>query len=178
MKRQRNTTQMKEQGRNSRDQINEEEISNLPEREFRIMIAKMLQRFENRMEKMQEAFNTVNRITKGIAKIKTKKTEMNNTSTKIKNTLEGTNSRITETEEWISELEDRMVEITAKEQNKGKGMKRIEESLRQYLGQHSMHQHSSYWGPRERKEKGTEKIFEEIIVENFPNMGKEIVNHV
>ena len=56
---------------------------------------------------------------------------MNNTSTKIKNTLEGTNSRITETEEWISELEDRMVEITAKEQNKGKGMKRIEESLRE-----------------------------------------------
>ena len=55
---------------------------------------------------------------------------MKNTITEFKNTLEGTNSRITETEEWISELEDRMVEITAKEQNKGKGMKRIEESLR------------------------------------------------
>ena len=72
MKRQRNTTQMKEQGRNSRDQINEEEISNLPEREFRIMIAKMLQRFENRMEKMQEAFNTVNTITKDMKEIKNK----------------------------------------------------------------------------------------------------------
>ena len=55
---------------------------------------------------------------------------MNNTITKIKNTLEGTNSRITETEEWISELEDRMVEITAEEQNKGKGMKIIEDSFR------------------------------------------------
>ena len=54
---------------------------------------------------------------------------MKNTITEFKNTLEGTNSRITETEEWISELEDRMVEITAKEQNKGKRMK-IEESLR------------------------------------------------
>ena len=42
MKRQRNIAQMKEQGRNSQDQINEEEISNLPEREFRIMIVKML----------------------------------------------------------------------------------------------------------------------------------------
>ena len=62
--------------------------------------------------------------------IKNKQTEMNNTITAIKNTLGGTNSRITEVEEWISELEDRMVEITAKEQNKGKGMKRIEESLR------------------------------------------------
>ena len=42
MKRQRNTTQMKEQGGNSQDQINEEEISNFLEREFRIMIVKML----------------------------------------------------------------------------------------------------------------------------------------
>ena len=42
MERQRNITQMKEKGRNSQDQINKEEISNLPEREFRIMIVKML----------------------------------------------------------------------------------------------------------------------------------------
>jgi len=62
--------------------------------------------------------------------IKNKQTEMNNTITAIKNTPGGTNSRITEAEEWISELEDRMVEITAEELNKGKGMKKIEESLR------------------------------------------------
>ena len=48
----------------------------------------------------------------------------------MKNTLEGINSRITEAEEQISELEDRMVEITAKEQNKEKRMKRNEDSLR------------------------------------------------
>ena len=59
MTRQRNTAQMKEQSRNSQDQINEEEISNLPEREFRIMIVKMLQRLENRMQKMQDTINTV-----------------------------------------------------------------------------------------------------------------------
>ena len=42
-----------------------------------------------------------------------------------------------------------------------------------------MHQHSNYRGPRRRrKKKGYEKIFEEIIVENFPNMEKEIVNQV
>ena len=43
-----------------------------------------------------------------------------------------------------------------------------------------MHQHSSYSGSRGRrkKKKGTEKILEEIIVENFSNMGKEIVNQV
>ena len=49
-----------------------------------------------------------------------------------KSTLEGPSSRITEAEERISELEDRMVEITAEEQNKGKGMKGIEESLRHH----------------------------------------------
>ena len=42
---------------------------------------------------------------------------MNNT-TEMKNTLEGINSRITEAEERISDLEDRMVEFTAAEQNK------------------------------------------------------------
>ena len=52
MKRKRKTTLMKEQGGNSQDQINEEELSNLPEREFRIMIVKLLQRLGNRMEKM------------------------------------------------------------------------------------------------------------------------------
>ena len=45
---------------------------------------------------------------------------MNNTITEMKNAQEGINSRITEAEEWISELEDRMVEITATEQNKEK----------------------------------------------------------
>ena len=45
---------------------------------------------------------------------------MNNRITKIKNTLEGINRRITEAKEWITEVKDRIVEITAKEQNKEK----------------------------------------------------------
>ena len=55
---------------------------------------------------------------------------MKNTITAIKSTFGGTNSRITEAEEWISELEDRLVEITAEEHSKRKRMKGIEESLR------------------------------------------------
>ena len=47
----------------------------------------------------------------------------------MKNTLEGINSRISEAEEWISELEDKMVEMTSEEQNKIK-MKRTEDSFR------------------------------------------------
>ena len=57
MKRQRNTTQMKEQTRNTEVQINEEEIGNLPEKEFRIMIAKIIKNLESKMEKMQESIN-------------------------------------------------------------------------------------------------------------------------
>ena len=58
MKRQRNTTQMKEQTRNTEVQINEEEIGKLPEKEFRIMIVKMLKKnLEHKMEKMQGSIN-------------------------------------------------------------------------------------------------------------------------
>ena len=70
---------MKEQSRTSQDKINEEEISNLPKREFRIMIVKMLQKLESRMEKAQEAFNMVNAITKDIEEIKNIQTKTNNT---------------------------------------------------------------------------------------------------
>ena len=57
---------------------------------------------------------------------------MNNTITEMKNTLEGINSRKTEAEKQISELEDRMMEITAEEKNKEKRMKRIEDSPRDF----------------------------------------------
>ena len=52
MKRQRNTKQMKEQTRNTEVQINGEEISKLPEKEFRILIVKMIKKLENKMQKM------------------------------------------------------------------------------------------------------------------------------
>ena len=48
------TQQMKEQGKNSPDQTNEEEVGSLPEKEFRIMIVKMIQNLGNRMEKIQK----------------------------------------------------------------------------------------------------------------------------
>ena len=54
MIRQRNVAQMKKQTRNTKVQINEEEIGKLLEKEFRIMIVKMIKNLENRMEKMQE----------------------------------------------------------------------------------------------------------------------------
>ena len=124
MKRQRNTTQMKEQTRNTKVQKNEEEIGKLPGKEFRIMIGKVIKNLENKVEKMQESIN------KDLEELKNKHTWTNNTNTEINNTVEGINSKISEAEEHISELEDKMVEITSKEQNKVKRMKRTEDSLR------------------------------------------------
>ena len=128
---------------------------------------------EAKIEKMQEVFN------KGLEELKNKETEMNNTITEMKTTLEGINSRITEAEEWISDLEDRMVQFTAVEQNKEKRMKRNEDSLRD-LWDNIKHNNICIIGVSEgeEREKGPEKIFEEIMVENFPNMGKEIGSQV
>ena len=65
---------MKEQGKNLQDQINEEEIGNLPEKEFKVMIVKMIQNLGNRMEarieKIQQMFN------KDLEELKNKQTEM------------------------------------------------------------------------------------------------------
>ena len=164
---------MKEQGKNPPDQTNEKEIGSLPEKEFRVMIVKRIQTLGNRMEKIKETFN------KDLEEIKSKQTMMNNTLNEIKNALEGINSRITEAEERISDLEYKIVEITTTEQNKEKRMKKIEDSLRD-LWDNIKYTNILIIGvpEEEEKKKGTEKIFEEIIVENFPNMGKEIVSQV
>ena len=92
MKRQRNTTKKKEQTRNTEVQINKEEIGKLPEKEFRIMIIKMIKNLENKMEKMQESIN------KNLEELKNKHTQTNNTVAEIKNTLEGIDRRIFEAE--------------------------------------------------------------------------------
>ena len=104
---------------------------------------------------------------------------VNNTINKIKISPEGINSRITEAQEWIGDLEDKILEITTAEQNKEKRMKRIEDSLRD-LRDNIKHTNIRIIGVSEEEEKkqGTEKIFEEIIVENLPNMGMEIFQQV
>ena len=90
MKRQINTTQMKEQTRNIEVQINEEEIGKLLGKEFRTMIVKIIKNLES---KMQESVN------KYLEELKNKYADTNNTITEIKNTLEGNNTRISEAED-------------------------------------------------------------------------------
>ena len=104
---------------------------------------------------------------------------MNIAIIETKSTLEGTNSRITETEDRISEVEDRMVEINEAERKKEKRIKRNEDNLRDIWDNVKRPNIQIIGVPEEEdKKKGHEKILEEIIVENFPKMEKEIATQV
>jgi len=97
----------------------------------------------------------------------------------MKNTLEGTNSRIMEAEDRISEVEDRMVDINESERKKRKQIKRNEDNLRDLWDNVKCPNIRIMGVPEEEdKKKDHEKILEEIIVENFPKMGKEITTQV
>ena len=98
----------------------------------------------------------------------------------MNNTPEGINSRITEAEEQLHDLEDRMVKITATEQNIEKRMeKKKKEDIPRDLWDNikctNIHIRGSQKEKRERKNL---RKYLEIIAETFPNIGKETVNHV
>ena len=95
------------------------------------------------MEKMQEMF------TKNLEEPKNKQTEMNNI-------VEGINSRITEAEKQISDLEDGMVEITVTKQNIEKIMKRNEDRLRE-LWDNIKHTNIHITGVPEEEREGTQE---------------------
>ena len=127
------------------------ETGNLPEKEFRIMIVKMIQdlgkKMEAKIEKMQEMF------TKGLEELRNKQIEMDNK-------LEGINRRITEAEEQINDLENRIVEVTVTEQNIEKRMKRNEDSLRDLWDNIKCTNIHIIGVPEEERKKRPEEIFE------------------
>ena len=98
MRKQKVVSQMKGQDKTPEKQLNEVEIGNLPEKEFKIMIVKMIQGLRKRMEAKTEMMQEM--FTKDLEELKNKQIDMNNT-------LDGIKSRITEGEEWINDLEDR-----------------------------------------------------------------------
>ena len=116
---------------------------------------------------MQEMFN------KDLEQIKKSQLKINNAIYEIKNTLEGTMSRITEAEDWIYEVEDKMVEINEAERKKEKRIKSNEDNLRDLWDNVKCPNIRIIGVPEEEdKKKGHEKILEDIIAENFPKLGK------
>ena len=143
------------------------------------MIVKMTQNLENKMklqinrletriEKMQEMFN------KDTEEIKKSQSIMNNAKTEIKSPLEGTNGRITKAEDRISEVKDRKVEI-----NEAEWKKELNKDNLKDLWNSSKHTNINIIGlPEEDKKTWHEKILEEMTVENFLKMEKEIATQV
>ena len=129
---------------------------------------KMMQDIGNKLEVKMD--NLQETLSEEIEEIKLKQEEMQNTITKIKNSPEAANSRIQEAEERISDVKDRLVEITDEEQKREKRLKTNEESLRE-LWDNVKHTNIRIIGvpEGEEREKGTEKIFQEIIAKNCPN---------
>ena len=122
---------------------------------------------------MQERFN------KDLEDIKKSQYIMNNAINEIKNTLKGTNSRIMEAEDRINKVEDKMVEINEAERKKEKIVKRNVDNLRDLCNSVKCPNIRIIGVPEEEdQKKGHEKILEEIIVESFPKMGKEIDTQV
>ena len=179
MKRQRNTQQVKEHDKCPPSQTKEEEIGSLLEKDFRIMIIKMIQNLENKMELQINSLETRIEEMQDLEDIKKSQLMMNNAISDTKNTLEGTSSRIMEAEDRISEVEDRMVEINEAKRKKEKKIKGSEDNLRDVWDNVKCPNIQIIGVPEEEdKNKGQEKILKEITVENFPKMEKEIVIQV
>ena len=116
---------------------------------------------------------------KVLEEIKKSQSIKNNGTTDIKSALEGTNSRINVAEDKVSDVENRMMEIYKAEKEKEKRIKRNEDNFRDLWDFVKCSNIRIIGLPEEEdKKKGDEKILEEIIVENFPKMGKEIAIQV
>ena len=115
---------------------------------------------------------------KDLEEIKKSQSIMNNAITEIKSTLEETNSRITEAKDRIGEVEGRMMEISEAERKKEKRTTRNEDNLRDLWDNVKCPNIQIIGIPEEEDKKKNHEEILEIIVENFPKMGKEIITQV
>ena len=106
--------QMKEEEKITATELNEMETSNMSDREFKVRIIKILTGLEKRVENLRETLN------KEIDHTKKNQSDMNNSITEITNTLDGINNRLEKAEEWVSDMEHRLMENHQAEQERKK----------------------------------------------------------
>ncbi|KAK1343906.1 hypothetical protein QTO34_014462 [Cnephaeus nilssonii] len=158
----RNNSQRKENVESPRKEISENEACNMTEKEFRVMVMEFIHRMDEK----------INNLCKN-------QEEMKSDIATIKNTMESFNSRLQEAEDRISELEDQVQKQAQAEQQLEKKIKKQEESLRE-LRDNMKRSNMRIIGLPEGQEEqqGLENLFEEIMTENFPDMGKIKVTQV
>ena len=118
MKRQRNYSQPKQQEKTPENLNDETEISNLPDKEFKVLVLRMLTELGKRIDEHSDNSN------KGLEHILKKQSELKNTIIEMKNTVQGMNSRLSDREEHISDLEDRIMEVIQSDHQKEKHEKK------------------------------------------------------
>ena len=133
------------------------------------MIQDLRNKLEAKIDKLQKT------MSKEIQDLRIKQAEMQNT---IKKLIRSNQQWQTGGREWISKVEDRLVEITNVGQKTEKILKRNDDSLRELWD--VKHTNICIIGvpEREEREKGPGKIFEEIIAENFPDIGRELLTQI
>ena len=107
--------------------------------------------------------------------------EMKNRVSELKNTVEGMKSRLDEAEDQINELEDKVEKNTQKEQEKEKRLRKNEEEegLREMQDNMKCNNVRIIGIPEgEEEEQGIENLFEKVMMENFPNLGREKVTQI
>nr|KAF6369200.1 hypothetical protein mMyoMyo1_010582 [Myotis myotis] len=125
------------------------------------------------MKRMEDKFNN---MYKNQEEMKKNQEEMKNDITAIKNSIESINSRLEEAEDHISELEDKVGKNTQAEHLLEKKIKKQEESLRELWDNMKRNNIRIIGVPEgEETEQGMENLFEEIMTESFPDIGKEIL---
>ncbi|KAF0887362.1 LORF1 protein, partial [Crocuta crocuta] len=143
-------------------------ISNITEKEFRTIIIKLITGLEKSMEDIKETMAT------NTMELKNSYDELKNAINEIHNKLEVSNARTEKAERRISDLEDIIIE---KEETEKKRDKLIQEHERrvQELTKTIKRNNIHIIGIPEEEErgKGAEGVLDQIIAENFPNMGKE-----
>ena len=164
----------------------EKEASQLSDTEFKAMVIRKLTELSDLTENYQKLQGNYNEFTvkyikmkKEIETINKGQDKMNNTISELKNTVEGTQSRLDEAEDWISELEDKVEKNTQKEQEKEKRLRKKEEGLMEM--QDNMKCNSIRVigkAEGEEEEQGIEKLFEKVMMENFPNLIGEKVTQI
>ena len=110
---------------------------------------------------------------KEIETINKSQEEMKNTISELKNTVEGMKSRLDEAEDRISELEDKVEKNTQKEQEKEKRLRKNEEGLREMQDNMKRNNIHIIGIPEGEEEQGIENMFENVMMENFPNLMRE-----
>ncbi|KAF0878630.1 LORF1 protein, partial [Crocuta crocuta] len=144
------------------------DISNITEQEFRIIVIKLIAGLEKSMEDIRETTATKTK------ELKNSCDELKNATNEVHNKMEASNARIEEAGRRIGELEDTIIEKEEAKKKRDKLIQEHERRVRELNAKIKWNNiHIIGMPEEEERGKGREGVLEQIIAENFPNLGKE-----